>query len=315
MIDDASREGICYSSMDPNTATQHARWLHNLGANFVIFDCTNLTKISDPEANPIYQASLQALKGFRQNKTAGIKVAYQLSLTCWQQQCHRTVNTDPQRELYTWNKHIKKHVESIYESYCAYPDLFETVPTDGNKPLLIFYCNQGSNVYDPKSPNQQFWSPNQDLKNKGHYPRWPEFNETIDVFDGKTLRKRLVRELFSVRFSLYCTDDLDFSPAPEIWPFVCDTEKSVFNEAGYAALKVGDKSRSIDAFRRMVDAARGKPYLILRCFNEFSTTDEDYRGGRVYTMEVNNLVHHYDEQKGDPWFHWNRMREKLASVR
>jgi hypothetical protein len=284
--------------MDPSTATQHARWLRDLSVNFVIFDCTNLSKFRYPKhenkdkENGIYQASLKALEGFRkynhnpENKGNEIKVTYQLSLTCWREFYKGPEKIPPgipgNRELYTWNKYVKKHVEAIYKEYLLRPDLFETVPTDGNKPLLIFYCNQGSNVYNPKSPNQKRWPSNQDLKNKGNYPRWLEFGEKIfeeekfekkirvcnekteeckeKIFDEKInvynkdtgkYEGKLVRDLFSIRFSLYChkdDGDLDFSPAPEIWPFMCDTEGSIFNEAGYAALRVGEKSRSIDAF-------------------------------------------------------------------
>lgn len=291
--------------MLPETAHRHAHWLRNLGVDFVVFDCSNVTKMSDPDANGIFQASRRAIEGFRSNQADRIKVAYQLSLTCWQQQCHANVDAPHNRELYTWNDHVRNHVESIYAAYLSNPDVFETVPTDGNKPLLIFYCNTGRDVYDPNAPDKQYWPFNNDLRE--HYPRWPAFNERVSTGE-------LVRNLFSVRFSLHCPVDSNFSDAPEIWPFQCDTEGSIFNEAGYAALRVGNRSRNIAAFDRMVEASREKSYLILRCFNEFSTTDEDYRDGHVYTMEVNNRLHHHDEQGGDPWFHWNRMRTKLASV-
>jgi hypothetical protein len=58
----------------------------------------------------------------------------------------------------------------------------------------------------------------------------------------------------------------------------------------------------------MVEDARGKPYLVIRSFNEFSTTDENFEGGNAFTIEPNNWLHHYDgTPNAEPWYFWDNI--------
>jgi hypothetical protein len=85
-----------------------------------------------------------------------------------------------------------------------------------------------------------------------------------------------------------------------------------FVEAGYASLHFRHHGRSVDRFKQLFEESKDKPYLIVRCFNEFSTTDEDHNGGHAFTIEVNTQLHHYDgSPNAEPWHMWNSIRSVL----
>ena len=132
--------------------------------------------------------------------------------------------------------------------------------------MLLFYISTGSAViYD----------------NNGERPGcqvfegWGKVIPTVDQFI--TNPKRLLHDgssifsVFAVRFAVYAKTVSDFTtidplppngpPPVELWPFQCDTEGTQFVECGYASLHLTNQGRSIERFRRMVQAAQGKPYL------------------------------------------------------
>jgi hypothetical protein len=282
--------------MDPFTATRHAEKLAEIGVDFVIFDETNFSTVTFPASNPTYQATKMAIDGFRQASSTGVKVVYQLSLT----------NAPQGIEYYMGNKpEVTAHIAEVYRDFRRYPDVFLHVhdPDDGQtKPLLLFYVNKGNNVMDRDTGRPFFQGFGNIL------PTHDQFNPI--VADGERLRS-----LFTVRFSVWAVDQTDYRPAREVWPFECMTFGTQFVEAGYASLHFRGQGRSVSRFQQLVNEAAGKPYLVVRCFNEFSTTDEDYNGGNAFTLEVNNWLNHYDgSPNADPWHMWDNVGRMLRGA-
>jgi hypothetical protein len=305
----------CYSSNDPGTATVHADFLDQLGVDFVLFDVTNFSKVLPASANPIYQASTAATSGFAAydagpiqqalGRPARARVAYQLSLTCWGEQCHGVTDpADPnaRREIFTWNANVADHVDAIAAAFLAAPERFQHV--DG-KPLLVFYVNAGSNVF-ALDGTPAFSGPG------GLVPTTADFDPVLDV-DGADVR---LRDFFSVRFSVVAANDFDYAPfSTDLWPFQCSGTACNHDEAGYVSLySTASGQRSLTLFDGFLANAATKDFVILRNWNEFSSTDEFQ--GSAYTLEPNTVLHTVDTTPGnqDPFWYYNAVKHRLSGL-
>ncbi len=290
--------GYCYSSMDPSTAKVHARSLEELGVDFVILDDTNLSKMAPPASNPIFQGTKAAVQGFSEYTGKPIQVTYELSLTCWAEQCHKGAKGDT-REIFTYNENVRATIEEIASMYGSEPSRFIQI---GGKPLLLFYLNKGSNVVNLNN-TQAFNGPGNLI------PTPAQFNPEITVA-GKT---RALREVFTVRYALAAYSNIDYGAySSEIWPFTCKVEWCRTTEAGYAHLYSSSwGKRSLPEFRRMVDESTLKDFLVVDNWNGFSSTDE-YMGA-ANTIEPNTQLHKVDSTPGnaDPWYFYNGVKERL----
>lgn len=297
----ASPDGYCYSSLDPSTATQHAQYLDDLGVDFVIFDETNFSKVMPPESNPSFRADLAAMDGFRAYPRHRIRTVFMLSITCWAEQCHG--REGDRTEVFTYNENIRKHIEAIAEVYRVYPK--DAVLIDG-RPVLLFYIHQGSSV-QRLDGDYAFHGPGNIA------PTSEEFNPAVTV-GGEQIA---LRSVFSVRFAAVAADTFDYTPySTEVWPFVCNTGQCSFAEAGFATVFAPLAGpRSLELFERGVEDAKGKPFLIIHGWNQFSSTDE--HGGNAMTLEPNTQLHKHDTTPGnqDPWFFYNGVRDILRRVR
>jgi len=302
--------GVAYSSRDPRTATLHARQLDELGVDFVIFDCSNFSKTMLPQNNPIFQCAFRAMQGFHEYTDKPIASVFQLSLTCWGEQCHG--RPGERLERYTFNRHVRSHIEAIAGLAKRHPEAFLH---HLEKPLLLFYINEGSSVLAVNGDKPYF-------RGAGNLtPTAKQFNPKI------TLGRRSVplHDLFTVRFAIVTSgfEPIDYTAfSEEIWPFQCNSEGSEFVEAGFASLythRAGE--RSLPQFRRMVQDAASKEFLVIRSWNEFSSTDEEVgtkdgkRFARVFTIEPNTVVHQWDTTPGneDPWHMFNGVREIIRT--
>src|SRR5262249_28000350 len=90
-----------------------------------------------------------------------------------------------------------------------------------------------------------------------------------------------------------------------------------FTEVGYAsAYSRRGSPRSIGQLERMVEAAKDRQFILLRSWNEFSSTDEFItpNDAHAFTLEPNTLLYKFDGSGGDTWFYYNRLKAKLSSL-
>ena len=310
--------GGCYSSRSQNTGSMHAKYLHHLGADFVIFDETNFSKTMMAANDPTYQASKQIIAGLKQYPSKTIQAVYQLSITCQGSNCFApgfcgvaadsSYANDSEERFVGSDPCVTDHISDIAQSYTSDSSSFVIV---NGKPLLLFYVNKGGNVYQymPGHPEIKVSA----FNGAGNLtPVAGDWNPSIMVNGQNTT----VRDFFSVRFAVAAYSDFDYSAyAADIWPFSCFATNCTFTEAGFATLySPAWGSRSIQQFSRLVDAAAGKPYLVVRSWNEFSSTDENQ--GASYTLEPNTQLANYDgSPNNDPWYFYNQVRAKLNSIK
>jgi hypothetical protein len=310
--------GYCYSSCDPKTGCVHAQFFDQLNVSFVIFDETNFSKSKLPEENPTFRAAQKAMEGFRQHKGRRIRAAFQLAITCWAEQCHNQ-NGDrdgDKREIFTFNEKVKAHVRKIAELYIENPDDFQLVYNRESKekrPLLLFYISQGSNV---KLLNNQ-----PAFDGKGNICPTPEKFDYEFSAKGKSYS---LQKFFSVRYAVVAANVFDYTNySYQLWPFQCSHKGCKFDEVGYTSLffpgnsspRDSKERRDINAFQESVDDAKEKSYLVIRGWNEFSSSGDEF-GGKAYTIEPNTELHKYDTtpDKKDPWYFFNKIKEKLNSL-
>lgn len=321
--------GFCYSCMERGAGEVHAKVLSELGIDFVIHDQSGLSKTHLPitgdyprdqtihSYNLDFYCARMAIEGFRRYRQKQIKSVFQLALTSWGSQGFDVPDADPDHNreysLISADKYFlntKLHIEAIWKLYIATASDFLII---NGKPLLIFYISEGNNVYKFRSSELAFHGPGKII------PTQEEFNPFIDTPNGP----RKLRDLFTVRYAVVGSVDFDYTPiSSEIWPFEVYSGNGKFTEVGYASAysrKVG--SRNIQQLEKMVDAAKGKQFLVIRSWNEFSSTDEfvlDDRGQKVpahaFTLEPNTQLHKYDDSQGDPWFYFNRLKAKLLNL-
>jgi len=316
--------GPCYSSTDPNAATQHAILLAQMGVSFALLDDTNLGKTKAPADNLIYNASKSVTQGLNQ-ATPAVKAAYMLSLSCWQVQCYSSQGSG-QYENAIWNAGaIGAEAGDIASRYTASPGQFETV---NGKPLLVLYVNTGSGVYCPTTPPADLQAtglcPNASYPIMTHafngpgqiVPSAAEFHPTITV---NGVQKNLT-DVFSVRFGVVATSGFDYSSySSTIWPMYCGG-MCVGAEAGYASDVRSGAARSTGSLSQYLGEAltangSSNSYLLLNGWNEFSSTDE--WSNHSWTLEPNTYLHTVpgDEANGDPWYFFNFAKASLNKWR
>ncbi len=303
-------DGFCYSSMDPDTATVHAGKLQELRADFVVFDVTNFSKTRSPTDNPIFQSALRAMSGFAAHESSAldqylghaprIRGAFQLSITCWGLQCHGLDGNHD--EILTVNEFVLGHMEAIARQ--AYDDPGAFFHVDG-RPLLLLYVNAGSSVRN-LSGEPAFHGPGNLI------PLVEDFDPVLDLGE-RTVR---AREFFSVRYAILSAADDDYTGfSSEIWPFQCNGTRCSFAEAGYASVySHSSGERSLALLDGFVSAAEGRDHLLVRVWNEFSSTDEFH--GQAYTLEPNTRLHTVDSTPGnaDPWFFFDGVRARVSGL-
>lgn len=287
----------CYSSDDPYVAGLHASLLHDMGVDFIILDETNLSKVMDPAENNIFQSAKNVIYGLGAYATEKIQVTFQISLTCWASACHGgTKNV----EVFTYNDHVKRHIEEIARLNEANPGRFVTYK---EKPLLLVYLNGGSNVYASENDTTPYFNGPGAL-----IPTADQWNPLVEV-NGSSVR---VRDYFTVRFTLAAYNNFDYRPfSNEIWPFACDYGCDA-TEAGIASLySPAWGKRDVAQFSRQVDATSNRDFLLIRSWNEFSSTDEYM--ARSFTIEPNTKLHSVDSTPGnmDGWYFFNAIKVKL----
>lgn len=318
----------CYRSHDPAAAQTHAGLLNQMGASFVLIDDTNYSKTRTPANNPIYQASKQVTLGMNSASTP-LKVAYALSLTCWQSQCYNSAGNNPawdDKEMVVWNSAAAAaEIQDIAARYAAAPSNFEVV--DG-KPLLVFYLNQGNNVYCPRVPPASLQAaglclqPSYSTLTKAFngpgniLPSASQFDPTITV-NGQ---QRLLSEVFTVRYGVVASSVTDYADYDSrIWPWNC-AAACVGDDAGYTSISVHGAQRNWAGAASLIESSLTSNggdarYLVLNAWNEFSSTDE--YSNHSYTVEPNTYSHTVagDEAAGDPWYFFNKFKSTLAKWR
>jgi hypothetical protein len=298
LVFSADPNGYCYSSVDPHTAFIHAAFLDLLNVSFVIHDEANLSKSVMPSGNPIFQGELKAMEGFRHYTPRRIRSAFMLSITCWAEQCHGQPGN--KTEIFTFNDYVKAHITEIAATYLKNADDFQLV---NGKPLLLFYISQGSNV--------KLLNGDPAFHGAGNiYPTETDFDYEFNL-NGSTYR---LRDFFSIRYAVVADSVFDYSKfSHELWPFTCNYGESTFTEVGYASLLAPRRSpnRDLNMFNQLVDRSRDKQFLVIRGWNEFSSTDEVK--GKAYTIEPNTQLHKVDTTPGnmDPWYFFNNIKQKL----
>ena len=86
----------------------------------------------------------------------------------------------------------------------------------------------------------------------------------------------------------------------------------IFAEVGYCSLNYRDVGhRSLSYFNAAYDAHKNKDYMVYRCWNEFSSTDE--LPAQAFTVEPNTQLYKYDGTPGgtDPWYYYNAVKAKF----
>lgn len=285
--------GHCYSSLAASTAQRHGPILKALGIDFVLHDITNFSKMKNASANPIFQGALIQRAGLQ--AAANITSAFYLSITCWAEQCFD--RPGDQTELFTLNEHVISHMEAI-----AALDPAAALMIDG-KPLLLLYISAGSNVMDPANETQPYF------QGPGHLTPLPAQVNPILRVGGRSVA---LRDVFTVRYFVVCSaPSFDYRPfAADLWGFVCAGD-CAFAEAGYGSvLRAG--TRQPGHLAAYLHAAAGRPYFVVRAWNEFSTTDEHM--GQAYTLEPNSRLATVDGSPGaDPWWVFNSIAPAIAA--
>lgn len=111
------------------------------------------------------------------------------------------------------------------------------------------------------------------------------------------------------RYLLTCGDGCRFDElSNEIWGFECAGECS-FGEAGWAALR-RNGTRNPSHFHHWASAAANQSLLFVRCWNEYSSTDE--HGANSASLEPNNKLATVDGSPGrDPWYMFSQVKAIL----
>ncbi len=318
----------CYSSADPQAARIHAELFEEMGASFILIDDTNLSKLNPPSENGIYQASKQIVAGMSSQEPR-IKSAYVLSLTCWQLQCYQDPANNQAwegKEMAIWNETAAlAEVEDIAARYEQNPSQFETI--DG-KPLVVFYVNQGDNVFCPRVPpaslqavglcqESGYTELTQAFHGPGNYiPTMSEFNPPLTVGG---VEKRL-NDVFSVRFGVVAATPTNWGDYDSrIWPWICHAT-CTGAEAGNTSIAFSGTQRSWSQAEASLDLSlnaseESATYMVINAWNEFSSTDE--YSNHAYTIEPNTFSHTVpgDEAAGDPWYYYNKYKSYLAKWR
>ncbi len=318
----------CYSSADPQAARIHADLFEAMGASFILIDDTNMSKTKTPAENGIYQASKQVVAGMS-SQAPLIESAYVLSLTCWQSQCYQDPLNDPAwdgKEMAIWNASASHaEVEDIATRYEQNPSQFETI---NGKPLIVFYVNQGNNVYCPRIPpaslqavglcqNPSYSVLTRAFNGPGNIiPTTSEFNPLLTI--GGVQRR--LNDVFSVRFGVVAANPTDFgSYDSRIWPWNC-AASCTGAEAGYSSISFNASIRSWSQAQSslatsLTASGSSAKYMVINAWNEFSSTDE--YTNHAYTIEPNTYSHTVpgDEAAGDPWYFFNKFKSYLAKWR
>jgi hypothetical protein len=322
--------GFCYSFMERGAGAIHAKCLAELGIDFVVHDQSGLTKTHLPilidypggyprdqsihNFNLDFYCARMAIEGFRWHQEKHIKSVFMLALTSWVSQGFGVPDSEPDHNreysLISADQYFSKtklHIEQIWQLYVANPADYLEVE---GKPILLFYISEGNNVYQFRTNDRAFLGPGQII------PTHDQFNPEIDTPVGR----RKLRDLFTIRYAVVGSTDFDYTPfSHEIWPFEVAKGRGGFSEVAYAsahARGTSEPPRNIGRLEQMVEASRGSRFLLLRSWNEFSSTDEIVTGGVAFafTLEPNTQLHKYDDSNGDPWFYYNRLKAKLASL-
>ena len=304
---------VCYCTDHIETVRRHAEILSDINVEFLIYDNTNASKFMLPHVNIPWVGSMNVLTNLRSAVQGRIKSVFMLSLT----------NSDDGIEHYIGDPayadrlgYTKAHVEALAAVVEEFPTDFFYVK---NKPLLLFYISQGSNV---KLANGQ----------PAFHGRDNITPTEVDFDLGIQVRGRVVpiRDVFTLRYAVQCSA-WDFGYGEEVWPWTCDYGLGNFKEAGYASLvrvagDPGDEShtppntRSNHLFDFLVDKAvqRRCQYLVIKGWNEFSISGDEGDGSattngyfKAHTIEPCTV----QAPGGDPFFFFDRIRAKLNSVR
>ena len=321
-----------YSSCFSDTHDCHARHLTDIGIDFLIFDQNNFTADNhpiaatcDPKHNPIFQASLKTMDGFWQN-TRQIQFVHMLPLA--------QGDPDP---IYVYpgigEPYVRWHIEYLANRNNVHRSkLFHvTDPRDGkSKPLLLFYVHTGVSICDPRTREPRYFQgPGSVIP-----ARWQFQDKEKITVDHEEV---LICDVFTVRFATYAAVAMDYRDCAdmshEIWPFDCfdrvrGNDRTQFDEVAYASCYARSEDghgRRIEYFRDWLLHAAGKEHLVIRCWNEFSSTDENaywineaLRIGvaNAFTLEPNNQLHKYDQDhKEDPWYYFCSVKALLQARR
>jgi hypothetical protein len=311
-------DGLCYSSLDPQTATTHATFLDELDVDFVVYDITNRSKSMFPAWE--YTGALNAMDGFRNYRDyAGkdIRSVFMLSLSAdfgdgiekfaWEDTGIGENGTPKAGE---W---IRRHIEDIGRHYEAAPDSFLLV---FGKPLLLIYVSEGRNVMKMDGKSPAFHGP------EGLIPSITDFDCQV-TYQGSTIS---IHKVFTIRYAIVARDGAkDFeSISHQIWPFTAFAENrltgsfSQFSEVGYATLLAPSVGMGRDPllFNALVDIAaqRDKQFLLIRGWNEFSTGGDEPIPN-AYTIEPNTELYKHDgSPDGDAYYYFHEVKRRLARL-
>lgn len=303
---------VCYCTDHVETVRRHAEILSGLKVNFLIYDNTNASKFMLPHVNIPWVGSLKIFTNLRSVEQGKIKSVFMLSLT----------NSDNGTERYIGDPAYADRMEFTKAHIQELADIVERFPADflyvNDKPLLLFYISQGSNV---KLANGQPAFHGRD-----------NITPTIADFDLRIQaggRLVTIREVFTIRYTVQCAA-WDFPYDNDVWPWTCDYGLGNFREAGYASLvriagDPTDESRTAPGIRSnylfdfLVDKAveRGCQYLVIKGWNEFSISGDEGDGSstasgyfKAHTIEPCTV----QAPGGDPFFFLDRIRAKLNSL-
>lgn len=314
----SSVTGTAYDSGDAAIARIHADLFRQLGVDFVIFDQTNTSKQAAPADNFEFLNSLQAIRGLDGSGNASgfaaytpkkIRVVYLLSLTCWGEICHQcpSGSAAAKAEIFTENAYIDQTIAAIYEEYARDPDRF--VRIDG-KPILVFYLNGGSNVRTMVGGSCDSLAPAFDpAYAAGLIPSPTQWNPYISASSGSGY----VRDLFSVRFALVNFGQVSFDYeqySKLIWPYRCDYGCTTYEAADASLASTAWSGRDPAQLAARVNQANaaGKPFVLIRSWNEFSSTDETLSSAE--TLEPNTAL-----EPANPWQMFNEVKKELNGIK
>lgn len=304
--------GACYDALDPETVVTHARYLHDLGIDFLSTDLTNLSKSWHPTDNPEVIGLSTIVEGLARYTAKDLKVVPMIAFTSAFPADHPPC-TDLEGEGFTYNTYVVETIQAILDIYATHPQHFLRF---NGKPVLQIYLSTGNSVKDC-SGGPAFQGPYNLVPSAAQIEGWRADPRMSFYVQG---RQQFLFDLAEIRWTLAASADVpngDYAAIdPKIWPFALDhANRYDYAEAGHVALQQGFSTRSMDNFRAFLTNARTKPIVLVHNWNAFPVFGDEMRDHST-TLEPNTVLPLVDGSPGaDPWYFFNEVKRELRALK
>jgi hypothetical protein len=298
--------GDCYDSTQADTWEYQAKYLHAIGADFVIADLTNIAKSQMPDSNPEWANLNAVVEGFDNYKGKHLKVTPMISMTSYAHfdhgHCVGNNGITETSEILTVSAFMKAHITEIADLVGRRPGSF--LQHEG-KPLILVYLNSGHNV---KNCDGSYAF-------EGPYHLIPS-EQQMQQIDEMKLNGQPLSDRFTVRFVLVPSNvgPADLSTVDKrIWPFANNYGDKKYAEASWLSLQMGapQEHRSFSHFDALHARQGNRDFYIVNCWSYYASLGDELMD-QSCTIEPNTMLSHVDESS-NPWEYFEKVQQFIWS--